>query len=116
LARKNTHSHKMLDAVSLGANQTSAETNVLNMDKAAILFEWSAGTVPVGDVTVEARLSKGGTYEILDIGGPVSVSGASGSHLIRLDELPFYSIRVVYTRASGTATATATIVIKQVGG
>lgn len=116
MARKNTHSHKMLDAVSLGTSQTSDPTSVLGMDKASIFAEWSAGTSPVGTITIEARNSPTGTWYELDFSSAISVSGASGSHQIYLTELPFQDIRFKYARTSGTATLSATIVIKQVGG
>lgn len=116
MARKNTHSHKMLDAVSAGSNQTSEPTSVLGMDKASIFVEWSAGTSPVGTITVEARNSPVGTWYTLDFISTISVSGPSGSHQIYFTELPFQDIRIKYTRTSGTATLNATIVIKQVGG
>jgi len=116
MARKNTHSHKMINATSMGATITSAATSVKNMDKAGILVEWSAGSTPVGVITVQARFSPTGNYVDLDFGSAINVSGNSGSHQIRLDELPFQDIRVVYTRTSGSGTLNVTVVIKQVGG
>lgn len=106
----------MLDAVSIATSQTSAPTSVINMDKAGILVEWSAGAAPVGVITVEARYSPDGNFVAIDFGSAINVSGNSGSVQILLEELPYQDIRLVYTRTSGSATMSATILIKQVGG
>jgi hypothetical protein len=105
----------MLNAVDISTTQTSAPTSVINMDKAGIYFEWS-GTSPVGVLTVEARNSSDGNWYTLDFGSAMNISGNTGSHQIRITELLSYEIRVKYTATSGTGTATATIVMKQVGG
>lgn len=116
MARKNTHAHKMLDSVSMGTSQTSAATNVLNMDKASLFVEWSAGSTPIGTITIEARNKSDGNWYELSFGSSIDVSGNSGSHQIYFTELPFVDIRVKYNRTSGSGTLNATLVIKQVGG
>lgn len=110
----------MLNAVSLGATVTSGATSVKGVDKASILVEWSAGTSPVGTITVEARNGDGDgqtapTWYELDMGSAISVSGSSGNHQLVFNELPFTDLRIKYTRSSGTATMTATITMKAVG-
>lgn len=116
MARKNTHSHKMLDSVDISTSQTSNPTSVINMDKAGILVEWENGASPVGVITVEARYSPQGNFVTVDFGSPINVSGNSGNLQILMEELPYQDIRLVYTRTSGSADLTATLVIKQVGG
>lgn len=107
--------YKMFDAVALSANRTSEVVNVESSDKASILLEWSAGSTPVGTITVEARHAENGTWNEVDMGGTISVSGASGFHTLIFNELPFRDIRLIYTRSSGTATLTATLAHKSVG-
>jgi len=104
----------MWDATSLGATTSSDATNVQYLDKASIFVEWT-GTVPVGAITVQARNKSDGTWYDLDFGSAISVSGATGSHSIVLNEVPFVDIRLTYTRTSGTGTITATLVSKAVG-
>lgn len=106
---------KMYNAVSLGATVTSTITSVAGMDKASIYFEWSAGTSPVGTLTVHARNGADGTWRELNMGSTISISGASGAHDLVFNELPFTDIKLVYTRSSGTGTVTATIAAKTVG-
>ncbi len=118
MGRKNIiPTFKIYDAVVLGSSRTSVAVNVQNLDKASIHLVWSAGSTPVGVFTVEARNGALDDWFTLDMGStPISLSGNTGSILIRLDEMPFTDIRVVYTRTSGTATLTGRITAKQVGG
>lgn len=117
MGRKNVvPSYKMFDAVALSASRTSEITNVQNLDKASVLLEWTAGSSPVGVVTVEARQGANGNWTELDMGSAINISGASGNHQLVFNELPFTDIRLQYTRSSGDATLTATFTGKQVGG
>lgn len=106
----------MLDGVSLDASRTSEPTSCVNLDSGNIYVEWSGGSTPVGEVTVEARNGETGTWFEVDMGGTISVSGASGSHHLIFNAFPGTDIRIKYTRSSGTATAfTATITAKTEG-
>lgn len=114
--RKNVvRGFKMFDAVSLAATATSAEVNVINLDKASIYIDW-AGTAPVGTLVVEAKNAENGTWFELDFGTPIAISGASGDHILIFNELPHNTIRLTYNRTSGTGSITAVLVAKQVGG
>ena len=106
--------YKMWDSTSLGATNTSNSTNVQNLDKASIFVEWT-GSSPSGTITVEVRNSSSGTWYALDFGSAITVSGASGTHSIILNELLFVDMRLVYTRTSGSGTINATIASKTVG-
>ena len=104
-------SYKMLDAVSIGSSQTSDSTNVESMDVASVDVVWSAGSTPVGVITFEATNSDDNTINAgnaswveLSFGAAINISGASGSHHVVFDVLPFRALRVKYTRSSGSAT------------
>jgi hypothetical protein len=120
MSRKNIlRPFKMLNAVSMASNQTSSVTNVVNIDIAHILVEWS-GTSPVGTLAVQARHNQEstnitGSWFDLDGLSAIAISGNTGSHQILLNELPFSEIRLVYTFTSGTGSLTATIQGKVVG-
>lgn len=116
MGRKNiVKSFKMFDAVELSSSQTSAATNVINLDTASIHLVWSAGSSPVGDITVEARNGEDDSWYELDFGSTISISGASGDHQLMLNEMPFTDIRIVYTRTSGSATLDAVLTMKTTG-
>lgn len=120
MARKNViQAFKMIEDGDMSSNITSSVTNVENLDKAAILVEWTSSSIN-GVITVEARHQKKETaaqatwYE-LDFGAAITVTTDNSSHQIVLNELPFTDIRVVYTATSGTGTLNATITSKTVG-
>lgn len=114
--RKNVvRGYKMMDAADISASVNSSEVNVINLDKASVLVSWS-GTSPVGVLKVEAKNADNGAWFELDMGGPISVSGNSGNHILLFNELPHNAIRLVYTSTSGTGNLDAVLVAKQVGG
>jgi hypothetical protein len=114
--RKNVvRGFKMFDAANISATVTSAEVNVINLDKASIYVDWT-GTSPAGVLSVEAKNSENGTWFELDFGTPIPVSGSPGEHVLIFNELPHNTIRLVYTRTSGTGAMNAVLVAKQVGG
>lgn len=117
MARKNLiPSFKLIDAEAMDGNITSEVVNVQNMDIASIHLAWSAGSTPVGTVTVQARNGASDTWYDLDFGSAISVSGNSGDHQIILSEMPFTDIKVTYTRSSGDGTLNGYITAKQIGG
>ena len=115
MARKNFKAFQLLDQQSLATNFTSQIVNVQTTDKASIHISW-AGTAPVGVFTVEARNSADDAWATIDMGAPISVSGASGDHLLVFNEVPFYELRLQYAATSGTGTVDAVLNMKQVGG
>ncbi len=115
MSRKNVvSSYSMINAGSLAGNITSSTTNVLNLDKASIHLSWS-GSSPAGTLVVEARNGDNDDWYELDFGSTISISGASGDHQIVFNELPFTSIRLVYTRSSGSGSLDAIITSKTIG-
>lgn len=123
MSRRNIIKHfKMLDGVTISANKTSERTMIESMDKAGILIEWSAGTSPVGTITVETSNStddeftkSAESWREIDFGATINISGASGTHQVVFTELPFRALRVKYNYTSGTATLTTTIHSNTVG-
>jgi hypothetical protein len=115
MSRRVIQGFKMFDAVALSADRTSATTNCEHLDCSSIHVVWSAGSTPVGAITVQARNGEEDSWRTIDFGDPISISGASGEHEILFNQMPFTEIRLVYTRSSGTATLTAIISAKSVG-
>jgi len=116
MARKSvTKPFKTFDAANLAANATSSITNVENLDKASISIVFS-GTAPVGVVTVEVRNGAKDSFQVLDMGSTINITGASGTHQLVFNELPFTELRLQYTRTSGTGTMDATFTGKVIGG
>ncbi len=114
MGRKNIlKSYKMFDALSLASSATSDATDVTPVDKASIHIAWT-GSSPVGSIAVWAQ--NGDDDSWYDLGfSAISISGASGSHQVIFNELPFTKIRLVYTRVSGTGSLNARISSKTVG-
>jgi hypothetical protein len=111
---------KMFDAVSLGASQTSTATVVNGLDNIGMTVAW-AGTSPVGTLEIQCATADLGqdetiTWTALDFGSAISIGGASGTHTISINQLPYNLIRAVYTRASGTGSMTVVITGKRLGG
>lgn len=108
-------SFKMLDAVSLAADQTSAATNVLQLDNATIHISWT-GTAPVGVIAVQARNGEFDPWFDLSFGSvTIDITGASGDHQILFKEMPFTDMRLKYIRTSGVGNLTATLTMKSIG-
>lgn len=114
--RKNVvRGYKMFDAADVSGNITSSEVNVINLDKASIYLDWTGSSLS-GTLVVEARNDEKDNWFVLDFGSPISISGASGSHILIFNELPHNTIRLVFTSVSGTGSLDAILAAKQVGG
>lgn len=87
---------------SMGASITSNKYDVQFWLSISIQIVWSAGTSPVGVVTIEGS-NDGTNFETV---GTLSynLSGNSGAHLMADPDFEFRYVRAVYTRTSGTAT------------
>ena len=123
MGRKNVIKHfNMLDNVSIASSQTSEHTFVESVDQASILIDWSAGSTPIGVITVESSNSTDSefksnteTWNEIDFGASIDISGATGYHQLIFTALPFRAIRIKYTRSSGSALLTATIHAESLG-
>ena len=82
-------------------------------------IEW-IGTSPVGEITVEVAsdLGSGVTtgFKEITFGSLISITGNSGMHSIRFDQVPFNVMRFRYTRTSGTGSMSVYTSAKTTGG
>lgn len=127
MARKNVNVYPLETAVSLGASFTTAPTLIKYMDNCS--YQITATTADaIGTFAVEASLdfsmeettnvvkNPGNWVPLTLAGGTPAIAGANTGIIINLNELPFNAIRLSYTRASGTGTASVYIMTKQMGG
>jgi len=122
MARKSVlEPYKIIDAASLGTNYTSGVTSIKNLDNIWIELEWT-GTAPSGTITVEVaseypkESNQYTQFKALDFGLPITISGASGTHAININQAPMASVlRLKYAYVGGTGTINAYISGKVVG-
>lgn len=104
---------------SLSATFASTPTIVTNISMISYDIAWSAGSSPVGTVTVEVSntyalnpdgsIKTAGNWSTLTLSTPCSVSGNSGNGAIDVDSISFYAVRLKYTRTSGSGTMNVTL-------
>jgi hypothetical protein len=122
--KNNLRKYKMISAASMGANITSAVTNIQFCDNVSIQLVWSGGGTPVGTVAVQVSLdyaqdtlgnvTNSGTWSDLPLNPTPAVSGNSGSIYLDLNQLSAPWIRTVYTRTSGSGTMNGYISSKMI--
>jgi len=116
MGRKNIiESFQMFENTDLSTNQTSASVNIKNQDVASIHLVWSNGASLDGLITVEARNGSKDSWYTIDMGGSISISGVSGDHELRFNQLPGTEIRLQYVANTGSGDLTATITSKVIG-
>jgi hypothetical protein len=110
---------RLFDSVDISASQLSAEVVCSNQDTGIAFISWS-GTSPVGVVTFEflevdydRNATNAPVWQTVDLGSTMSVSGASGSHTVVFNALPFFKLRARYTRTSGTGNLSVTFAAKE---
>lgn len=113
-----------ITAGSMGGSLTSAVTSILNLDNIGLEFVWSAGSTPVGTISVEisidyaqdtqGNITNAGTWVALALSPTPSVSGNSGSIYIDINQISAPWIRAKYTRTSGSGTLNSYICGKMV--
>lgn len=100
---------------SMGADITSNYEEVIKHRRVSVQFGWSSGTSPVGVVSVQGSNDTDpatATWHTI-AGLSLAVSGNSGSHLLEDPNCGYRWVRVIYTRTSGTATATIKLIAKE---
>lgn len=113
MARKNTsHSYPVITAGDMSGSLTSAETNVSYTDNVGYHAVWT-GT-PTGTITVEATIN-GTDWDSLTLSPTISLTGAAGSTLISLNQIPYETVRLKYNRTSGTGTLNVAVMTKTIG-
>lgn len=108
------YSYKLLDNQAVSANTTSNTTSVAQLDKASIDLRWSASTL-AATVEVQAKNGPSGDWRAIDMGSTITISGASGSHELIFNELPFTDLRLYVAYSSGSGTVDAVITAKSGG-
>ena len=105
--------YRIVNAVSAGATATSGSTSIRFLDNVSVSVQWSAGSTPVGVYTIEGTVD-GLIWKTVpdDAATTASVSGASGSYMLKFSNCAFDKMRVVYTRTSGSGTLDAYIMGK----
>lgn len=94
-----------------GPSFASSPISVNQVDGLFAIVEWSGGVGVTGALTVEARVGEPGpetsdkisAWVPLDFGTSISISGASGSHIIDITTTKFTQYRFVYTYSAGSA-------------
>jgi len=97
--------------LSNAAGFTSSAITVNQVDGLFAVVEWSGGTGVTGTLVVQARVGeplvdsndKISSWVSLDFGSPITISGASGSHVIEIITTKFTQYRFVYTYTAGSA-------------
>ncbi len=114
--------HHLVVDHSLGATFSSSPTILTNISMISYDIAWSAGSSPVGVVTVEVSNTysqnvdgstrDAGNWTTLALSSTCNVSGNTGNGAIDVDLTGFYAIRLTYTRTSGTGTMNVTVAAK----
>lgn len=108
---------KMLNAVDMSADQTSSVlTDITFQDNIGFQVVWS-GATGLGEIFIDVSNDDKkipDNWTALDFGAQVTISGASGSHLININQCPFAKMRVRFVRSTATGTLTVTITGKAV--
>ena len=115
----NPKGFKAFNAVSMATNQTSPIIYIPYLDNLGIVVSWENGSSLAGEVVVEVANQQENPNESiiwgeLDFGTTISISGASGEHLINCAQLPFNAMRIKYISTSGTGDLTAIVQVKMV--
>lgn len=123
-SRTNLRPQLVISSQSMAANITSSPTILQSITKLSYQAVWT-GTTPVGTLSVQVSdnysLNQDGTQNYagdwntltLNLNGAlvtsIPVSGNSGTIFIDVYVTAAYAGRLVYTRASGTGTMSATV-------
>lgn len=110
--RKNvTHPVLILDAGDMSGDLVSLEVNVKHLDDCA--FDLIFTGTPTGDFSIEATID-GETWTALDFGTPIQATGSAGNHLINLNLVPFFKLRVAYDATSGSGELNVYFMAKEI--
>lgn len=106
--------HSVITAGSMATSLTSEVTIIQNLSMVSYDIAWTAGSSPVGDITVQVsntyrkdgqgNVIVAGNWTTLTLSVATPISGNSGNGFIDIDASAGYAIRLVYTRTSGSGT------------
>jgi hypothetical protein len=101
---------------------TSQVSRIRYIDNLSYEVVWTGGTSPAGTIQIQAsddysandagtQVFNAGTWTNIGVvdtsGNPPTISGASGSHMIQIMQLPHEYVRLQYIPTSGTGTMSA---------
>lgn len=93
------------------AGFTSTAITVNPIDGLYAIVEWANGTAVSGTLVLQARIGEPlvdpsaniSSWVTVDFGTPITISGASGNHVIEVTTAKFTQYRFVYTYSAGSA-------------
>lgn len=98
---------QIITAGDMSGDVTSSTVDLTGYNAAKIELVFTGA--PVGTFAVQERLSESAAWATLDFAATISASGAPDTHILNLNFICTYQIRVVYTRTSGTGSLDAWI-------
>lgn len=117
-SRPQSGPHKVINNQSMATSLTSDVTIIQKLSMVSYDIAWSAGSSPVGTVTVQVSntyeqnsdgsVKNAGNWTTLAL-GTLSVSGNSGNGFVDVDATAGYAIRLLYNRTSGSGTLNVTV-------
>lgn len=94
----------------LSASFNSDKGNVTNARGYSIQAVWTGGGSPVGTMSLQASTDGTNWSDIST--STLSVSGNSGNNIFNVKDVYYNFVRLVYTRTSGTANVSITLISK----
>ena len=91
----------LYDQAAVSGAVDSAVYSLANEDAAAFAVSWSNGSSPVGDLAVMVSID-GVIWDSLDLSDTPAITGASGQHIIGLNDVPFNRAKIRWYRSSGS--------------
>ncbi len=106
--------HSVITNGDMSTSLTSDVTIIQNLSMISYSCAWSAGSTPVGAITVQVSndysqnadgsVRNAGTWNTVTLSTATNVSGNTGNGFIDIDAIAAFAIRLVYTRTSGSGT------------
>lgn len=96
--------YAIISADGMSADVTSERINIMLNQAVSVQFTWSAGSTPIGVMSVEASID-GVAYVTLSTS---ALTGNSGTYIFNIEEPAYSFIRAKYARTSGSGSLTVT--------
>ena len=103
----------LLNQAAVSGVVTSDVYSLANEDSAAFMVSWSNGSSPVGDIALNISID-GVVWDDVDFGTTPTIAGASGQHILALNDVPFNRARVRWDRSSGSCDLLVKAVSKRI--
>lgn len=110
--RKNITVFHAVENGDMSNDITSPVTNVQYLDNVGIQLVYDGD--PVGTFTIEGSVGESKAFTTLTNLATISASGSGDSILLNLQQVPYTSIRIVYTAGSGAGTLNAHLTSKMI--